>query len=110
MELDFDQLTYDLLEKLNQFEPFGLGNPGPTFLTKAVEVKGIKTVGKEAKHLKLTLKQGEYFLDSIYFGGGEMYSDLKPGTKIDAVYQLEDNTWNGSQSLQIKIKDIALVL
>ena len=106
MELDFDQLNYELLEKLNQFEPVGLGNPGPTFIAKDVEVKEVKTVGKEAKHLKITLKQDEYFFDSIYFGGGEMYSNLKPGAKIDIVYQLEDNIWNNQNNLQLKIKDL----
>lgn len=109
MELDFSQLTYDLLALLDKFSPIGLGNPGPTFVAKNVEIKTIKIVGKEAKHLKLTLKQGEYFFDSIYFGGGEMYSDLKPGAKIDAVYQLEDNTWNGNRSLQLKIKDLKII-
>lgn len=109
MELNFGELNYELLEKLKEFEPIGLGNPGPTFVAKNVEVKNVKTVGKEAKHLKLTLKQDEHYFDSIYFGGGEMYSDLKPGTKIDVVYQLEDNNWNGSQSLQLKIKDIEII-
>ncbi len=108
LEIDFDQLNYGLLEKLNQFEPVGLGNPGPTFVTNKVEVSEVKTVGKEAKHLKLTLKQNGYFFDSIYFGGGEMYSNIKPGTEVSVVYQLEDNTWNGSKSLQLKIKDIRL--
>jgi len=110
MELGFDELNYDLLEKLNQFDPIGLGNPGPTFVAKDVEVKDVKTVGKEAKHLKITLKQDEHFFDSIYFGGGEKYPDLKSGAKIDIVYQLEDNTWNGSQNLQLKIKDLTLCL
>ncbi len=109
LELSFDQLSYDLLESLNQFNPSGLGNPSPLFVTKGGEVKEIKVVGKGANHLKLTLKQGEYFFDAIAFGMGEIYSELKVSTKIDIVYALEDNTWNGSKSLQLKIKDIKVI-
>ncbi len=109
MELNFDQLNYELLEQLKQFEPTGLGNPGPTFITKIVEIKDVKTVGKEAKHLKLTLKQDEHFFDAIYFGGGKIYSDLSPKAKIDIVYCLEDNSWNNQHSLQLKIKDLKII-
>jgi single-stranded-DNA-specific exonuclease len=107
-EVCFDQLNYDLLDKLTQFEPTGLGNPGATFLTKQVELIDSKPVGREARHLKLKLKQNEHTFDSIYFGGGEMYSKLTPGKKIDIVYNLEDNSWNGYKNLQLKVKDLKL--
>jgi single-stranded-DNA-specific exonuclease len=105
-EVGFEQLNYDLLTKLQKFDPTGLGNPGATFLTKQVELVSAKTVGREAKHLKLKLKQDEHFFDSIFFGGGEMYSKLPTGTKVDIVYSLEDNSWNGYKNLQLKIRDI----
>jgi single-stranded-DNA-specific exonuclease len=73
-----------------------------------VEVLDVRTVGREAKHLKLTLRQNGQVFDSIYFGGGEMYSKLTPDKKIDVAYQLEDNTWNGMKSLQLKIKDVKI--
>jgi single-stranded-DNA-specific exonuclease len=105
-EVNFEQLNYDLLDKLNKFEPTGLGNPGATFLTKQVEFIDAKPVGREARHLKLKLRQNEHTFDSIYFGGGEMYSKLFPKAKIDVVYSLEDNSWNGYKNLQLKIKDL----
>ncbi len=109
LELDFSVLTWDLYKKLETFEPTGLGNPSPTFAAKRVEVLDAKTVGQEAKHLKLKLRQDGYIFDAIYFGGGEIYSKLTPDTKIDVAYQLEDNTWNGHKSLQLKIKDVRLL-
>ncbi|HKB88396.1 MAG TPA: single-stranded-DNA-specific exonuclease RecJ [Patescibacteria group bacterium] len=107
-ELNFDQLNYDLLGKLQEFEPTGIGNPGATFVTKKVQIVEVKPVGKEKRHLKLKLKQGEYTFDSIFFGGGEMYPDLAPEAIIDIVYSLEDNSWNGYKNLQLKIKDIII--
>jgi single-stranded-DNA-specific exonuclease len=96
------------LEELKQFEPTGLGNPGSTFATNDVEIIEVKAVGREARHLKLKLKQNEQVFDSIFFGGGEMYPDLSSKAKIDIVYNLEDNTWNGYKNLQLKIKDIKI--
>lgn len=109
VSLMFDQLNYQLLERIAGFEPTGLGNPTPTFTTRSVEVIDKRTVGRESKHLKLKLKQNEYIFDSIYFGGGEIYSKLTPEVKVDIAFQLEDNSWNGRRNLQLKIKDLRLL-
>jgi single-stranded-DNA-specific exonuclease len=105
-ELGFDRMNYELLTELQQFEPTGLGNPGATFATRNVELIEVKAVGRESRHLKMKLKQGEHVFDSIFFGGGEMYPELPLEAKIDIVYSLEDNTWNGYKNLQLKIKDL----
>ncbi|HKC05197.1 MAG TPA: single-stranded-DNA-specific exonuclease RecJ [Patescibacteria group bacterium] len=106
MELEFSDLTQDLVDNLKNFEPTGVGNFSPTFVSQNIEIVSVKAVGKSAKHLKMKLKQGEYKIDSIFFGGGEKYSDLKPGSKIDIAYRLEENTWNGYTSIQLQIRDI----
>jgi single-stranded-DNA-specific exonuclease len=107
-ELGFDRMNYELLENLKQFEPAGLGNPGATFATRNVELIEVKAVGRESRHLKIKLRQGEHVFDSIFFGGGEMYPELSTEAKVDIVYSLEDNTWNGYKNLQLKIKDLNL--
>ena|SRR3989344_33192 len=108
MELSFDQLDDELSEKLEGFNPTGLGNPAPIFATKNVEIVEVKKVGAEGKHLKIRLadKPNEHIFNSIYFGGGQIYSKLTPDIKIDVAYNLENNTWNGYKSLQLKVKDI----
>jgi len=107
--LDFDQINYGLLDKLNRFEPTGLGNPGPTFLAKHVKIINSRTVGRESRHFKLNLKQNEQVYDSIFFGGGEKYSKLDLGLIIEIVFQPEENIWNGYRNIQLKIKDIMVV-
>lgn len=106
LRLDFDKIDHNLLAKLKEFDPVGLGNPSATFAAEGVEIIEIKTVGKNSNHLKLKLRQKEQIFDSIYFNGGKIYSSLSLGTKIDLVFQIEENMWNFHTSLQLKIKDV----
>ena len=106
--VDFEMLNKDLVEAVKDFEPFGLGNFEPILATRGVELLDVKVVGRDSKHLKLKLKQNEHILDSIFFGGGEMYSDLTPGSKIDVAYNVEENIWNGYKNIQLRIKDLKL--
>jgi single-stranded-DNA-specific exonuclease len=108
LELNFENINENLITQIYNFEPIGLGNPGATFVTYGVEIIDIRPVGREAKHLKLKLKQNEHIFDSIYFGGGEIYSELSNDQKVDIVYSVENNIWNGNQTIQLKIKDIAI--
>jgi single-stranded-DNA-specific exonuclease len=106
LELNFKEINAELVERIKEFEPTGLGNPSPTFFGEKVEILDAKTVGRDAKHLKLKLRQDGQIFDSIFFGGGEIYSKLTPGADIDIAYQVEENLWNGYKSIQLKVKDI----
>ncbi len=65
-------------------------------------------MGSASRHLKIKLRKDEQVFDSIFFGGGEMYSNLKIGSKVDVAYSVEENVWNGYKNLQLKIRDIKL--
>lgn len=108
MEISFDQINWDLVEKLSLFEPTGIGNFIPTFVTKGIEVVDVKTVGREAKHLKLKLKEGKSFFSSIAFNFGSIISKITPGTTISAAYVVEINTWNSVREIQLRIRDMKL--
>jgi single-stranded-DNA-specific exonuclease len=109
IELTFNQIDWDLLKLISDFNPTGLGNPTPTFSSKSIEVVEIGVVGQGGKHLKLKLKQNEQIFDAIYFGGGEFYSELLSAAKMDVSYQIQDNSWNGSMALQLKVRDVHLL-
>lgn len=104
--LSFSAINYDLLKEISLFEPTGVGNKEPVFFSEKVQLLDVKFVGKDKRHLKLKLKQGEHVFDSIYFGGGEIYSNLAPQMKIDVAYSIEDNSWNGYRNIQLKLKDL----
>jgi single-stranded-DNA-specific exonuclease len=108
MELEFDQLTPKLYETLKEGEPFGIGNPQPVFMTQDVEVVDSRIIGKEKNHLKLKLKDKGVSFWAVGFGMAEAFSGLGPEKKIDVAYNLEENAWNGSVSLELKLKDLRL--
>jgi len=108
LELDFAKINYLLAEKLKQFEPVGIANPTPTFLTKDLCVLDARVVGRDGKHLKLKLeKEGKAFW-AIAFGLGDYFPKIRPDKKIDVVYSLELNEWNGDINVELKIKDIKI--
>lgn len=105
LELDFSQLNFKLYEKLKEFDPVGTANPGPTFVTKKVEVVSVKKVGKTASHLKLKLKQHDFEFNAIAFGLGLTHF-VNQSDVIDIMYQIDEDSWNGGGIIQLRIKDI----
>ena len=100
-ELALSFIDLNLYESLQKLAPFGMGNPEPTFISKDVVVEDVRLVGAEGKHLKLKFR-----IEGIAFGMGEMSSKIHIGDKVDIVYTIDENEWNGEKRLQLKIKDI----
>lgn len=109
MEINFDEIDWELVNLVKKFDPTGLGNPAPTFATMEVEVAEVRPVGQGGRHLKLKLRQEKMVFDSIYFGGGDRFTQITPGAKINVAYQIEENVWNNTSSLQLKIKDVVSI-
>ena len=108
-ELSFGRINDRLVDSLEKFEPTGIGNPKPSFQTKLVSVVEARLVGQMGKHLKLKLENNGKTFDAIAFGMGEYTSELTPpGKKVDIVYNLSKEIWNGRKYLQLKIKDLRL--
>jgi single-stranded-DNA-specific exonuclease len=108
LEIHFDQINRTFFEKLKEFEPTGLGNPTPTFVTRDVETLDVRLVGIDNKHLKLGLKKNKKTFSAIAFAMAEKYNYLSPEKKIDVAYNIEENVWNGRRDLELKIKDIKI--
>ena len=107
-------INKEMAEKLQEFEPTGVGNPTPTFLTEGVFIQNATLVGKEGKHLKLWLTQlptdgrQQPAVESLWFGMGEMYLKLSPDKPVDVIYNLMLDEWNGRKSVKLKLKDLSL--
>jgi len=108
-ELDLKDITPKLYRILKQFAPFGPGNMSPVFLSKGLTDTGFgKCVGADKTHLKCQVKQkgSKASFDVIGFNLGDKLNLIKEGKKFDAVYSLDENTWNGNTKIQLKLKDI----
>jgi single-stranded-DNA-specific exonuclease len=105
MEVSLSDLNFEVLKNLNYLEPTGYGNPDAVFVARSVRVKSSRTVGSEGKHLKLTV-EGEHggTFDSIGFRLGHLQTSLP--ARVDVLFTLEANEWNGRTSLQLNLKDV----
>ena len=99
VEVPAPELSMDLVGQLERLGPFGQQNPEPLLVSKAMQVKNARIVGKN--HLKLTLGNG---VDAIAFGLGEL-SDRLP-SQVDVVYRLERNVFRGRENLQMRVEDL----
>jgi len=105
MEVQLFELNYDVLKHLMFLEPTGYGNPEAVFVSRNIKVKAARTVGAEARHLKLTIEDERgTTMDAIGFRLGHLKSDLPP--YIDVLYRFESNEFNGRTTLQLNLKDL----
>ena len=108
MPVMLEHLSPALYRDLLKFAPFGEGNPEPVFGLEKVVLDDVRFVGAGEKHLKLRIKgmNGGRVLDAIAFNLGEKFGDLLVGQEIDIAFTLDENTWNGNTTLQLKVVDI----
>lgn len=101
---DIDKQFYNVLRHL---EPFGPDNPHPRFVTRGlINNRYTRRVGKLGEHLKLDLTDRNLAITGIAFGKGDMAPYIQNGNAVDVCYSLEQNTYNGVTSLQMKVEDI----
>lgn len=106
-ELDLEDLDWDLVDILQSMEPFGEKNPLPRFVSHELEVVNSDCVGNGSKHLRLLMRSPKGTMQKfIGFGFGGNLSACAPGNKIEVVYEVGINVWNGSREIQCKIVDI----
>ena len=102
--------TVELVRQIEQAGPFGAGAAAPRFAFPDVQILFAKQVG--ANHLKLTFGDGlGARIDAISFGA--MDGPLGPlltghnGARFHLAGRLEINTWQGRQSVQLRLEDAA---
>ncbi|WP_149273415.1 single-stranded-DNA-specific exonuclease RecJ [Pareuzebyella sediminis] len=106
--IDFNQITPKLFRIIRQFAPFGPGNMTPVFMSENLSDSGYaKAVGEGEKHLKLSLTQyGVGPIGAIGFNLGNRLDRVVARSPFSAAFCLDENEWQGTVSLQLKIKDI----
>lgn len=110
LELQFAEITTGFRTTLARFEPFGPGNPSPTFVTHCVGDNGAaRLVGAKSEHLKMELLQSERpfnAISAIAFGQTQHYGVLKSGGTVSLCYSVVENNYQGNISPQLRVKDI----
>lgn len=107
-EISLNNINDKFFRILKQFEPFGPKNMTPVFISKNIRDTGYaKTLGKDDEHLRLFIKQNnsEGF-PAIGFSLANKMNTIENQKSFEAVYTIDENEWNGTVSLQLKLKDI----
>ena len=100
IEIETDQIDDGLLKDLELLEPCGKGNEKPRFLTKNIKADNVWVLpGND--HVKFSVNG----IEAIAFYMAE-YEDLLRNNKVDIVYNLNYNKWNGSKNIQLNIREI----
>ncbi len=107
IELPFDAITSKFRSILKQMAPFGPENHKPVFESGRVFVMNALSTFKD-KHIRFLAGQhgSESVMNVVGFDMMEHYERLSNGDECRIAYTIEENTFNGMTSLQLRLKDI----
>jgi single-stranded-DNA-specific exonuclease len=107
--LSISDVNIDLIEKINKLSPFGFGNKMPIFASDEVEIVGLKSIGKDGQHLKLTLlsviARGDVKTFEALIWNYDKSHPFEIGENIKIAYTPKINSFNGNTSIQLEVKD-----
>lgn len=103
--IDESEITLKNIQDIQRLRPFGSDFTSPCFELEDVIVQQAKAIGQDKKHLKLTM--GEEKLQAIFWQNGHLVQELGDGQPINVIGTLQINEWNGFQSPQFMIQDLA---
>ena len=107
-ELKISLIDNDLYNKVNEFSPFGIGNPRPKFIITNCYIRYPRIVGE--KHLSL-------YLEDTYANKIKAIAFNSLGTKLGEMLQAQDqinaivvslilNSWAGEDNIEVNIEDL----
>jgi single-stranded-DNA-specific exonuclease len=104
-ELPIEDLTFELIAELQTLEPYGAGNPRPTFLARNLCILAEPRLIRE-RHLKFSVAgpKGRP-LETIWWNGAEQKETvIQNGAEM--AYSVETTNWTGETFLQLSIQDL----
>lgn len=108
MKLRLRDIDWKLVETVNRFAPYGVGNPRPTFLSHNLEVVRVDALGKQGRHIRCMLRSTEEHLTQTFiaFEFSKRLDELQVGNRVDIVYEVGINEWNGRRDIQCRVIDV----
>ena len=104
-EIKLDYVNKEMVDSLKELEPFGEANKMPIFAFRNLKIDSIRSLS-DGKHLKLSVKDNKNIINAIGFNMGALADSYRIGDRVDIAGNLEINSFNGVDSIQINIKDI----
>lgn len=111
IQMPFSGVTLALHKELQSLEPFGIGNIKPLFAS-LISIERIAVIGKQANHIRITAVDPDSStspIDMLAFGKAKEYHAVLSGKKqVQAIYEIDSNTWNGKTKVQGIIRHLIL--
>ncbi|MBV9496411.1 MAG: single-stranded-DNA-specific exonuclease RecJ [Acidobacteria bacterium] len=105
-EVTFQELDKRFLEGHEMLQPFGAGNPQPTFLARNLEVLDTRTFAEDC--CELTMRDGTGRQSAVLWPSvKELGPDLARGKRIDLLFQVEPSSWT-ENGIRLTIVDVRL--
>lgn len=106
-ELQGPEADLQSARELQELAPFGIGNPEPLFVVRNAELASIEPT-RNPDHLRLRVSTPDGSTrKAMAFSMGERLGSATPGSRLDLLFKVEDNVFNGTSSLQWTIQDVA---
>lgn len=105
MELDIEDISINTVELIDKLQPFGSANPSPLFVLNNVNLNSFRMMGQNNNHLKINVsKENSTSLDCIKWNYPDF--NLPLDSKLDILFSLKLNTFNGNTNVQLMLEDI----
>jgi len=109
IQLPLEYVSEELVQELDQLEPYGKGNPKPIFAEKDLELLNSRIVGKNQNVLKMQVRDVMgTVMDAVYFGDVQKflaYFEERKGNKMAFTYYPKVNEYHGNKDLQIIVQN-----
>ena len=105
VKIDESDITIKNIQDIQRLRPFGTDFSSPCFELEDIIVNQSKAIGQDNKHLKLVM--GDSKLQAIFWQNGHLVKELGEQQPINVIGTLQINEWNGFQSPQFMIQDLA---
>ena len=102
-EIDAGSIGWNEYHDIKKMAPFGMANPEPLFLAKHCEVARVRLMGDGERHARIIFKNIPH--EAIAFNRGVALKNIKEGDRIDIVFAMQVNRWNGNQKLEMRVVD-----
>jgi single-stranded-DNA-specific exonuclease len=101
-----NNLSLSEFERFNRLKPFGHEFTTPLFMLSSVKIKTLRRVGKDKRHLKLTLE--DIAVDVIGFNFGYLAEEVAIGDDISMIGAINVNEFNQERKLQMILQDVRI--
>jgi len=101
--IGLDELSYELLDEINLLGPFGQGNEEPILGMKQIVLDSPPRPIGNGEHFQFSIRNGSGYIRGIAWRMGDHIPQV--GQKIDLLFKLRKNFWNGRSSLQLVLED-----